>query len=51
MWIGYIEIDEEDENYDYCNPLESDEDIERYIGHRRREFHKEWFQYLDYIYD
>lgn len=29
------------------NPLETDDDIEKYIESKRCEFYAEWFQYLD----
>lgn len=40
--VGYAPPKDE-----YFDPTKSDEAMGEYIEHRRAEFYKEWFQYLD----
>lgn len=48
--FGFWSVDYAPTREEDIDPMESDEALEEYIERRRREFHKEWNEYLTKAY-
>lgn len=49
MWQGYSEPKKKQRDR-FPNDVESDKEMAEYIERKRMEFHKDWFEYLEYAY-